>query len=151
VIDLFPTTATARADVVVPLAPLHEEDGSVVSFDGRITAVKRVFKPLAGFGSVEFLAEALAQAGGDRPDVAGVRRAIAARLPLYRSLASEPPTAFLCDEAARHAGPRHFAMAPLPSGRAGAAYQTATTFSRVAEATLRASLQAQAIEGFAGR
>ena len=150
-IDLFPTTATARADVVVPLAPLQEDNGSIVSFDGRITAFTRVFKPLAGFGSLEFLAEVLTQAGGERQDLATVRRAIAAALPLYRSLPLEAPTAYLGDEAARHANPRRFGMAPLPSGRAGAAYQTATTFSRVAEATLRASLQAMPADVFAGR
>ena len=140
-IDLFPTTATARADVVVPLAPLQEEDGSVVSFDGRITVFKKVFKPLAGFGSVDFLAETLAQAGGDRLDLPAVRHAIAAALPLYRSLTSPTPTAYLCDEAAWHAALSRFAMAPLPSDHGGAAYQSATTFSRVAEATVRASLE----------
>jgi NADH dehydrogenase/NADH:ubiquinone oxidoreductase subunit G len=148
VIDLFPTTATARADVVVPLAPLQEEDGSVVSFDGRITAFKRVFKPLAGFGSVEFLAETLAQAAGDRPDLPAVRQAIAAALPLYRSLPSPTPTAFLCDEAARHVAPRRFAMAQLPSDHVGTAYQSATTFSRATEARLRASMQGDPVTEF---
>ena len=141
-IDIFPSGATARADVVVPLTPLQEEDGSVVSFDGRISAFKKVFRPLAGFNSVEFLAEALAQAGGERQDVTAARRAIAAALPLYRGLASAAPAAYLCDEAARKAGARHFTMAPLPSGHVGAAYASATTFSRVAEATVRESLQA---------
>jgi formate dehydrogenase major subunit len=150
-IDMFPNAATERADVVVPLAPLQEEEGSVVSFDGRITAFTRAFKPLAGFGSVEFLAETLAQAGGDRLDLTAVRRTIAATLPLYRPLASAASTAYLADEAARHAGPQRFAMAPLPSGRAGAEYQSATTFSRVAEARLRGSLQAQPAAETAGR
>jgi len=136
---------------VVPLAPLQEEDGSVVSFDGRMTVFKRAFKPLAGFGSVEFLAETLVQAGGDRLDLTAVRRAIAAALPLYRLLASEASTAYLADEAARHAGPQRFAMAPLASGRAGVGYQSATTFSRVAEARLRGSLQAQPVAEVAGR
>jgi NADH dehydrogenase/NADH:ubiquinone oxidoreductase subunit G len=147
-IDLFPTAATARADVVVPLAPLQEEDGSVVSFDGRITVFKKVFKPLAGFGSVDFLAETLAQAGGDRLGLPAVRHAIAAALPLYRSLTSPTPTAYLCDEAAGHAALPRFAMAPLPSDHVGAAYQSATTFSRAAEATLRASLQGVAVTEF---
>jgi predicted molibdopterin-dependent oxidoreductase YjgC len=147
-IDLFPTAATARADVVVPLAPLQEEDGSVVSFDGRITVFKKVFKPLAGFGSVDFLAETLAQAGGDRLDLPAVRHAIAAALPLYRSLTSPTPTAYLCDEAAGHAALPRFAMAPLPSDHVGAAYQSATTFSRAAEARLRASLQGVAVTEF---
>jgi NADH dehydrogenase/NADH:ubiquinone oxidoreductase subunit G len=150
-IDLFPTAATGRAEVVVPLAPLQEEDGSVVSFDGRITAFKKVFKPLAGFGSVEFLAETLAQAGGDRSDLPAVRQAIAAALPLYGALASATPTTYLSDEAARHVAPRRFAMAPLPSDHAGVAYQPATTFSRVAEATVRESVQAKPAEEFAGR
>ena len=148
VIDVFPTAAAARANVVVPLAPLQEEDGSVVSFDGRITAFKKVFKPLAGFGSVEFLVETLAQVGGDRPDLPAVRQAIAAALPLYRSLPSPTPTAYLCDEAARHVAPRRFAMAQLPSGHVGAAYQSATTFSRAAEARLRASMQGDPVTEF---
>jgi predicted molibdopterin-dependent oxidoreductase YjgC len=146
-VDLFPTAATARADVVVPLTPLQEEDGSVVSFDGRITAFKRVFKPLAGFGSVEFLAETLARAGGDRWDLAAVRQAIAAALPLYRSLASATPTAYLCDEASRQAAMRRFSLAPISPGRVGEAYQSATTFSRVAEAELRASLAGDPVTG----
>jgi formate dehydrogenase major subunit len=139
-IDLFPTAATARADVVVPLAPLQEEDGSVVSFDGRITPFTRVFKPLAGFGAIAFLAEALTHAGGDRVDLAAARRAIAAALPLYGSLTSPNPTAYLCDEAARQTVVRRFTMAPLPSDGGGGAYRTATTFARVAEATLRTCL-----------
>jgi NADH dehydrogenase/NADH:ubiquinone oxidoreductase subunit G len=150
-IDLFPTAATARADVMVPLAPLQEEEGSVVSFDGRITVFKRAFKPLAGFGSVEFLAETLVHAGGDRLDLTAVRRAVVAALPLYGPLASGTSTAYLADEAARHAGPQRFAMAPLPSGRAGVGYQSATTFSRVAEARLRGSLRAQPAAETAGR
>jgi NADH dehydrogenase/NADH:ubiquinone oxidoreductase subunit G len=140
-VDLFPTAATARADVVVPLTPLQEEDGSVVSFDGRITAFKRVFRPLAGFSSVEFLAEALAQAGGDRLDLPAARRAIAAALPLYGSLTSTTPMAYLCDEASRHTVVQCFALTPVPSRRAPRAYESATTFSRAAEATLHASLQ----------
>jgi formate dehydrogenase major subunit len=139
-IDVFPSAATERADVVVPLTPLQEEDGSVVSFDGRIASFKKVFKPLAGFNSIEFLAEALAQVGGDRPDLAATRQAIASALPLYRSLASGTPTGYLCDEAARHPRALAFAMAPVSSGPISGTYHSATTFSRVAEATVRASL-----------
>lgn len=139
-LDLFPTPATERADVVVPLTPLQEEDGSAVSFDGRITAFRRVFKPLAGFGTVEFLAEVLAHGGGVRDDLSSVRRAIAAALPLYRSLTSGTSPVYLCDEAAELPGMRTFAMPAIPSSQGTRAYQSATTFSRVAEAALRASL-----------
>jgi NADH dehydrogenase/NADH:ubiquinone oxidoreductase subunit G len=140
--DLFKTAATERADVVVPLCPIQEEDGSVVSFDGRITPFRRAFKPLAGFGTVEFLSEALLQAGGERLDLPATRQAIAGALPLYRTLGTDAPTAtYLCDQsAARGAVPR-FSMAPVSSGPAGAAYQPATTFSRVVEAKLRADLK----------
>jgi len=135
-IDLFPTAATGRAEVVIPLAPLQEEDGSTVSFDGRITSFQRVFKPLAGFDNIEFLAEVLVQGGGVRQDLGSIRRAIAAALPLYRSLASGAQPVYLCDEAAGHTVTRAFSMAPISSGRGTRAYQSATTFSRVAEATL---------------
>ncbi len=149
-IDVFPNAATERAEIVVPLAPLQEEDGSVVSFDGRITPFKRVFKPLAGFASVDFLTEALVQAGGERRDVAAVRQAIAAALPLYRSLVSANATAYLCDEAAQHLRARRFAMAPTSAGPIGGTYQPATTFSRVAEATLRASLHGDPVAEVCG-
>jgi formate dehydrogenase major subunit len=144
-IDLFPTAATARADVVVPLAPLQEEDGSVVSFDGRIATFQRVFKPLAGFGSVEFLAAVLAHGGEVRQDLDSVRRAIAAALPLYRSLATGAQPAYLSDEAAQLVVARAFSMAPVSPRRDTRAYQSATTFSRVAEATLREDLRADPV------
>jgi len=90
-VDMFRTSATDRADVVVPLCPLQEEDGCVVSFDGRITTFRKAFKPLTGFSNAEFLAEALAQVGGARLDLAGTRAAIAGALPLYRALAFGAP------------------------------------------------------------
>jgi predicted molibdopterin-dependent oxidoreductase YjgC len=141
-VDLFKTTATEQADVVVPLCPIQEEDGSVVSFDGRITPFRKAFKPLAGFSTVEFLSEVLAQAGGERLDLAATRQAIAGALPLYRTLGTDAPTtAYLCDQtAARGAAPR-FSMAPVSPGPAREAYQPATTFSRVVEARLRADLK----------
>jgi NADH dehydrogenase/NADH:ubiquinone oxidoreductase subunit G len=139
-IDVFPNAATERAEIVIPLTPLQEEDGSVVSFDGRITTFRRVFKPLAGFSSVEFLGEALVRAGGARLDLAAIRQAIAAALPLYRSLASATPTAYLSDQAALQAAVRAFAMVPVSATPGGGTYQSATTFSRVTEATLRAKL-----------
>jgi NADH dehydrogenase/NADH:ubiquinone oxidoreductase subunit G len=141
-IDLFPTAATARADIVVPLVPLQEEDGSVVAFDGRVTTFRRVFKPLAGFDAVEFLADVLARGGNVRQDLSAIRRDIAAALPLYRSLATGTQAAYLCDEAARQVAARAFAMAPISAGRATGGYTSATTFSRLAEATLRGNLSA---------
>jgi anaerobic selenocysteine-containing dehydrogenase len=138
--DLFKTAATERADVVVPLCPIQEEDGSVVSFDGRITPFRRAFKPLAGFGTVEFLSEALLQGeanGLTCRHPPGDRRGAAA----HRTLGNDALTARTCDQsAARGAVPR-FSMAPVSSGPAGAAYQPATTFSRVVEAKLRADLK----------
>ena len=141
-VDLFKTLATDRADVVVPLCPIQEEDGSVVSFDGRITPFRKAFKPLAGFGTAEFLSEALAQTGGERLDLAATRHAIARALPLYRTLGTDTPTAaYLCDQpAARGTAPR-FSMAPVSPGPAPVVYQPATTFSRVVEARLRADLK----------
>ena len=136
-IDIFKTAASEQADVTVPLCPLQEEDGSVASFDGRITKFRKAFKPLAGFGNLEFLAEALVQAGGERLDLAGIRRAIAGALPLYKSLTSETPDAYLCDEAAAAGAARAFSLAPLPAGLRLAPYQSATTFARVAEPKVR--------------
>lgn len=43
------------ADLVVPLTPLQEQDGSVTAFDGRRIAFHRAFKPLAGFDHVALL------------------------------------------------------------------------------------------------
>ena len=140
-VDMFRTSATDRADVVVPLCPLQEEDGCVVSFDGRITTFRKAFKPLTGFSNLEFLAEALAQTGGARLDLAATRTAIAKALPLYRALAVGAPTAYLCDEAASAGADRAFCMASVSSSTGCAAYQSATTFSRVAEAKLRTDLK----------
>jgi NADH dehydrogenase/NADH:ubiquinone oxidoreductase subunit G len=140
--DLFKTTATEQADVAVPLCPIQEEDGSVVSLDGRITPFRKVFKPLAGFGTAEFLSEALAQTGGDRLDLTATRQAIAGALPLYRRLGAEAPAAvYLCDEATAGGAGRTFCMAPVSPSPAREAYQSATTFSRVVEARLRADLK----------
>jgi formate dehydrogenase major subunit len=136
-IDLFPTAATARADVVVPLCPLQEEAGSVVSFDGRVVKFERVFKPLAGFTTPEFLGEAEALAGGARLGPAAIRVAIAAALPLYRSLAKEGTTALLRDEAALASGRPRFRGLLLPTQGQGAAYGSATTVSRRYDARIR--------------
>jgi hypothetical protein len=111
-----------------------------VSFDGRIAVFKKVFKPLAGFNPLQFLAEVLAQTGGDRPDLAATRQAIAGAMPLYGPLASPAPTTYLCDEAVRHPRARRFAMAPASPAPVGQGYASATTFSRVAEAAVRAKL-----------
>ncbi len=43
------------ADLLVPLTPLQEQDGTVTAFDGRTLAFRRAFKPLAGFDHVELL------------------------------------------------------------------------------------------------
>ena len=138
--DVFATEATRRAEVVVPLCPLQEEEGSTVSFDGRIARFQKAFKPLAGFSNVDFLGQVLAAAGAERVSLAALRAAIAGALPLYAALGGEPETAFLCDEAVRQGGARTFTLAPLPSGLRPDPYRPVTTFSRVAETTLRASL-----------
>ncbi len=49
VFSLLPTAATEAANLVVPLTPLQEQDGTLSAFDGRTIAFKRAFKPLAGF------------------------------------------------------------------------------------------------------
>jgi formate dehydrogenase major subunit len=144
-IDLFPNTATARADVVVPLCPIQEEDGTLVSFDGRITAIRRVFKPLAGFGNLEFLAETLTRAGGEPLTLAATRAAMAAALPLYRGLGAATPAAYLCDQAAGSGAAMSFSLAPLAPSVSLAPYQSATTFSRVVESRLRARLSGQPV------
>jgi len=125
VIDIFETEATGRADVLVPLTPIAEEDGSLVSFDGRIVKFRRAFKPLTGFDNVSFLGESLQAAGGAKLDLAGVRSAIAAQLPGYASLTTETPNVYVTDTA-----PRAFFLAPLPSGLQITSYVSATTFSR---------------------
>jgi anaerobic selenocysteine-containing dehydrogenase len=139
-IDLFPTAATARADMVVPLCPVQEEDGTLVAFDGRLTPVRRVFKPLAGFGNLEFLDETIARAGGQPIGLAGARAAMAAAHPLYRGLAGPTVSGYLCDAAAGSGAARSFSL--TPPGRAGSLriYEPATTFSRAAQAVLRARL-----------
>jgi predicted molibdopterin-dependent oxidoreductase YjgC len=142
-IDLFPTAATARADVVVPLCPIQEEDGTLVSFDGRITSVRRVFKPLAGFGNLEFLGETIVRTGGEPSTPAAVRAAMAAAHPLYRGLVGATGTAYLCDAAAISGIVRSFLLAPLDRPLALRTYEPTTTFSRIAQAALRARLMGQ--------
>jgi formate dehydrogenase major subunit len=137
-IDLFPTAATARADVVVPLCPLAEESGSVVSLDGRLLKFERVFKPLAGFTTPEFLSEVKALSGGARLGPAAIRAAIAAALPLYRGIATEEPAFFLRDAAGIATGRARFSAALLPTRRPGPAAEPATTYSRRYDAQVRA-------------
>jgi anaerobic selenocysteine-containing dehydrogenase len=144
-IDLFPNSATARADVAVPLCPIQEEDGTLVSFDGRITAIRRVFKPLAGFGNIEFLAEAIVRSGGEPLALAATRAAMAAALPLYRGLGAAPSTVYLCDQAVGSGATVSFSLAPLAPGSSLGAYESATTFSRVVESRLRARLSGQSV------
>jgi NADH dehydrogenase/NADH:ubiquinone oxidoreductase subunit G len=97
--DVLPTAITARANVIFPLCPLQEEDGSVVSFDGRIIPFRRAFKPLAGFTNVEVLSEVLAVAGGPRYDLTSLRQAIAQADPRYQSLVQATPNAFVTTQA----------------------------------------------------
>lgn len=123
-IDLFGTEATERADVLVPLAPIAEEDGSTVSFDGRVIKFRRAFKPLAGFDNVSFLGEALQAAGGVKLDLAGVRSAIAVQFPRYATLTSETPNVYLPD-----ALPKAFGLVSA-KGTPVFSYLSATTFTR---------------------
>jgi formate dehydrogenase major subunit len=97
--DVLPTAITARANVIFPLCPLQEEDGSVVSFDGRIIPFRRAFKPLAGFTNVEVLSEVLAVAGGPSYDLTTVRQAIVQADPRYQSLVQATPNAFVTTQA----------------------------------------------------
>jgi len=108
---------------VVPLAPLAEEDGSIVSFDGRILKFRRAFKPLAGFDNVAFLGRALQQAGGSALELAGVRAGIAAAAPAFESLTGDLPNVYL------DGGPKGFFLAPSAPSQVSA-YLSATTFAR---------------------
>jgi formate dehydrogenase major subunit len=132
-IDLFKTGATEKADLTVPLCPIAEEDGSVVSMDGRIIKYKKAFKPLAGFTNLEFLTETLVQSGGERHDMASVRKAIAAALPLYATLTSDIPNVCLRDEVVKAGAKRSFCLAPVIPGARATPYAPATTYSRVWE------------------
>jgi hypothetical protein len=78
---------------------------------------------------------------GVRLDLAATRTAIAGALPLYRTLAVGAPTAYLCDEAAIAGAERAFCMAAVSSRAGCAAYQSATTFSRVAEVKVCADVK----------
>nr|WP_320132212.1 FAD-dependent oxidoreductase [uncultured Holophaga sp.] len=122
--DVFGTAFSDAADVVVPLAPLAEEEGSTVSFDGRILKFRRAFKPLSGFGNLDFLGCALQEAGGVAPDLAAIREAIAGQSPAYAGLSSDLPQVFLAADRKRHLF--------LASWGAGPAvpYSSATTYSR---------------------
>ncbi len=136
-IDIFATAVTAMANVTIPFCPIQEEDGSQVSFDGRITAFQRAFKPLSGFTNLDFLAEALVQAGGEKQDLDSVRAAIAKALPRYSALLESKPNAYLLDpneDPSRDPKPaRAFFMAPLPTSLNIIPYTSATTYSRTWE------------------
>jgi formate dehydrogenase major subunit len=127
VVDIFATPDSAKADLVVPFCPVQEEDGSLVAFDGHLAAFPRAFKPLAGFTNLEFLAEALVQAGGPTLDLKGVRRAIAEGLPRYAPLAEGRPNSHV-----RAPGAPAFRPAPLEP-QAFTPYTTLTTYARIWE------------------
>lgn len=85
--DTHAAPGSREADGLVPLCPLQEEEGYVLSCDGSLSALAPVFTPLAGFTNVDFLGETL---GGSRPgagDLAAVRAALADRIPAFRPLA----------------------------------------------------------------
>ena len=63
--------------------------------------------------------------------MASVRKAIAAALPHYRSLTTDTPNIYLCDEV--KAAAKAFHMAPIATGLAVVPYTSATTYSRVWE------------------
>jgi formate dehydrogenase major subunit len=133
-IDVFKTSATTRADVVVPFSPLQEEDGSIVSFDGRIIAFQKAFKPLAGFTNLEFLAAALSKAGGETMDLVATRKHITKAVPHYKSLDVPVPNTYVSDEVAK-AKPSHaFFMAAVPEKLLVKPYTSATTYSVASEA-----------------
>lgn len=79
-IDHFLTETARRADVVLPAATLAESEGTVVSFDGRIMAVRKASRPAAGLDNIATLAGLAAALGAPAAaiDPATIRAALAA-------------------------------------------------------------------------
>jgi formate dehydrogenase major subunit len=132
--DMFGSSTTEKADVVVPLSPIYECEGSMVSFDGNVVKFDPVFEPLTGVGGFEFLAELLHEAGGTVHDVAGVKRDIARLNPAYEKLADESVAEFRLD--IPEMVPRAFFAAPV-ANEPGSPYKSATTYSLVWEKKVR--------------
>lgn len=79
VIDHFLTETARRADVVLPAATLAESEGTVVSFDGRIMAVRKASRPAGGLDNLEVLARLAAALGAPAAvDPAAIRARLAA-------------------------------------------------------------------------
>jgi formate dehydrogenase major subunit len=63
VMDHFLTETARMAEVVLPAATFAESDGTVISFDGRVTGINHAIRPVAGLSNAEVL-EKLTQALG---------------------------------------------------------------------------------------
>lgn len=87
VIDHFLTETARMADVVLPAATLAESDGTVVSFDGKLSIVSKASSPVSGLTTADVLAR-LCEALG-RPvrfvDPAQIRADLASSLGILAS------------------------------------------------------------------
>jgi formate dehydrogenase major subunit len=57
VMDHFMTETARKAEVVLPAATLAESEGTVVSFDGRISCVRQAISPVGGLNNSEVFAK----------------------------------------------------------------------------------------------
>jgi predicted molibdopterin-dependent oxidoreductase YjgC len=82
VMDHFLTETARMADVVLPAATLAESEGTIVSFDGKMTGVRQASRPVAGLTNAEILAKVAVALG--RPavsvDPAAMRAVLAASM-----------------------------------------------------------------------
>jgi len=82
VIDHFMTETARAADVVLPASTLAETDGTVVSSDGRFTAIRRARAPVSGLTTGDVVAGLCSALGRPvhPPDAARLRAEAAARM-----------------------------------------------------------------------
>jgi|WetSurMetagenome_2_1015567.scaffolds.fasta_scaffold00686_15 formate dehydrogenase major subunit len=78
-LSVYPNDITACSGAVIPYSPHIENEGSIVSFDGRVVEFNKVFGPLAGFGNLEALNAVLQAASGKSYSLDSVRESIGGR------------------------------------------------------------------------
>jgi predicted molibdopterin-dependent oxidoreductase YjgC len=75
-LSAYPSGLTAAASVTIPYSPYIENEGSVVSFDGRVVGFEKVFEPLPGFSNTDSLNALLSAVAGEVCNIEEIRNKI---------------------------------------------------------------------------
>jgi hypothetical protein len=132
--DVLPTATTERSGVVIPLAPVQESCGSMVSFDGRVVKIRHGVGQLSGFSNYRWMGALLEKSGGGNVGLKEARAAIAGKSPAYKKITDDGIREFMLDSPA---GEPAFFAAPQRESREQKPFKSACSYSKIWEPKVR--------------